>query len=243
MTTVAGVFDSARRAQRAAAALRTAGLNHINLLLPGSHAAEIGAVPTSESEQPGMGATFGGLLGGAVGVAGGLEFGTAAATLLIPGVGPVLAIGMAAAAVLGVAGAVGGAAAGAAMEEHTTPGIPADELYVYKDALRQGKSILFVQAPDADEAERANAALNAAGAESINAAREQHWIGLRSAEREHYQGIGGDFDRDELAYRRGFEAALGQDDGGSDVPPKRTGGSNAFRCGYDRGLAYRRTRK
>ncbi len=71
-------------------------------------------------------------------MAAGLEFGAAAATVLIPGVGPVLAVGLAAAAILGIGGAVGGAAAGAALEKDSTTGLPADELFVYKDALRQG---------------------------------------------------------------------------------------------------------
>ena len=242
MTTVAGVFDSPRDAQSAVAVLHHAGFTHVNLLLPGATEAQLDAVPTSNTEQPGMGAAVGGLVGGAVGVAGGLGLGTAAATLLIPGVGPVLAIGMAAAAILGVGGAVGGAAAAGALEEESTEGLPADELYVYKDALRQGKSILFVEAPDTGLAERASAALTAAGAESIDAAREQHWIGLRSAEREHYQSLGGDFEKDERAYRRGFEAALGQEDGDNAVAPKRSGNS-AFRCGYERGIAARRAHR
>jgi hypothetical protein len=193
MTTVAGVFDSPQRAQNAATALRQTGIPRINLLLPGATDAQVAGVALSDGEQPGMGAAVGGLIGGAIGAAGGSGLGTAAATLLVPGVGPVLALGIAAAAVFGAGGAMGGAAAGRALEEESTVGIPADELYIYKDALRRGKSVLFVQARDADEAERASAGLTAGGAESIDAARNQHWIGLRSAEREHYQALGGDF--------------------------------------------------
>jgi hypothetical protein len=243
MITVAGIFSSPQRAERAASALRSTGLTELNLLFPSATEAQVGAVPTSETEQPGMGAAVGGLVGGALGVAGGLFLGTAAATVLIPGVGPVLAVGMAAAAIFGVGGAVTGAAAGAALEDVSTVGIPADELFVYKDALRQRKSILFVQARDADDADRANAALAAAGAESIDAAREHHWIGLRSAEREHYKKLGGDFEKDEFAYRRGFEAALidATDSPAESAPLSST--SKAYRCGYERGLAHRRIRR
>src|SRR5437763_1436599 len=102
MTTVAGVFDSPQRAQSAATTLRDAGFTNINLLLPDATKAQVDEVPTSDTEQPGMGAAVGGLVGGAVGVASGLGLGAAAATMLVPGVGPVLAVGMAAAAVLGV---------------------------------------------------------------------------------------------------------------------------------------------
>src|SRR5436305_1059860 len=135
MTIVTGIFDSPESARRAASALNRTGLTELNLLLPGSTAEQLDYVPESETEQPGMGAAVGGLLGGAVGVAGGLGLGTAAATLLIPGVGPVLAVGMAAAALFGVGGAVTGAAAGSVLEEKSTVGLPADERYVYEDAL------------------------------------------------------------------------------------------------------------
>jgi len=233
--TVAGVFDSSQTAQRAAEALRQVGIANVNLLFPGSSASSLDSVPKSETEQPGMGAALGGLVGGAVGMASGLGIG-AAASLLVPGVGPVLAIGLAAAALFGAGGAASGAVAGAALEEDTTVGLPADELYVYKDALRRGKSVLFVQARDDDEAQRATMALNAARAESIDAAREQHWIGLRDAEREHYQALGADFDQDEREYRRGFQAAML--DAGQARPAEREASNYAYRRGYDRGLAW-----
>jgi hypothetical protein len=46
------------------------------------------------------------------------------------------------------------------------------------------------------------------GAESIDAARKQWWIGLRTAEQEHYSIPGRTFAEDEDVYRMGFEAAL-----------------------------------
>lgn len=196
MTTIAGVFRSRECAERAACDLRQAGLESLNLLGPGAADGQVDAVPTSDTEQQGMGKAVGGVVGGAIGVAGGLGVGTAAAAMLIPGLGQVLAVGIAAAAVLGAGGAVGGAAAGAALEQGSTAGIPADELFVYKDALRQGRSVLFVQARDDHEATRTREALAQAGAESIDAASEAWWIGLRSAEQEHYQTLGGGFSQD-----------------------------------------------
>ena len=47
-----------------------------------------------------------------------------------------------------------------------------------------------------------------AGAESIDAAREEWWVGLRDAEEETYRAQGRDFRADEAAYRSGFESAL-----------------------------------
>src|SRR5439155_25416916 len=157
MTTVAGVFRSRERAEHAALGLRQTGIRNINLLMPGAPASQVDAVPTTATEQPGMGAAVGGVLGAALGLAAGMELGAAAATVLIPGVGPVLAVGIAAAAILGVGGVVAGAAAGAALETDSTTGLPEDELFVYKDALKQGRSVVFVQAGDEEEAAKAPA--------------------------------------------------------------------------------------
>lgn len=235
MITVAGVFRSRERAERAAIELREKGLQGINLLMPGATPAQVDAVPTIESEQPGMGKAFGGVVGGALGLAAGMELGVVAATLLIPGVGPVLAVGIAAAAILGAGGAVGGAAAGAALEKDSTVGLPADELFIYKDALRQGRSVIFVQARDDDEAAKANAELAKAGAESIDAAREEWWVGLRGAEQEHYRGLGGNFENEERDYRLGFEAALRHGNGSASADGSA---SEAYRRGYERGKTY-----
>ena len=237
MTTVAGVFRSRERAEQAAIGLRQAGFQGINLLIPGATSAQMDEVPTSASEQPGMGKAVGGVLGGARGMAAGIELGALAGTILIPGVGPVLAIGLAAAAIMGVGGAVGGAAAGAAMEKDSTVGLPADELFVYKDALKQGRSVLFAEAADDEQAARARDILTGAGAESIDAAREEWWVGLRSAEREHYHSLGGNFETGESDYRRGFEAALRQ---GGNAGQPGAAENEAFRCGYERGMAYHR---
>ncbi len=165
-------------------------------------------MPTTETAQPGMGKAGGGLVGGALGVAGGLHLGAAVASMFIPGVGPVLAAGLVGAALLGAGGAAAGAAAGGAAEETIAGGLPHDELYVYEDALRQGRSVVIAVADSDEQAEAARAALASAGAESLDAARESWWVGLRDAEAEEYTGQGGDFKADEPAYRQGFEASL-----------------------------------
>jgi hypothetical protein len=232
MTTVSGVFRSREAAESAADELRQKGVGNVNLIAPGAvEGADV--VPTTPTEQPGMGRAVGGVVGAGIGIAGGFEIGTALASLMLPGVGPVVASGIAAATLLGVGGALGGAAAGQALEEQNTTGLPEDEIYVYKDAIRQGRSVVFVQARDAGEAVRSRSVLDAAGAESVDAAREQWWIGLRAAEKAHYHSTGGgDFAQDEKAYRRGFEAGLrGQ------AVDLREG--LAFRAGYERGRAQR----
>jgi len=253
MKTVVGIFNSFADAKRGAAMLRSLGIKEdlISVLSPRTPETEIEAnIPTSETEQPGMGTALGGAVGGALGVAGGLQAGVVAATALVPGVGPVLAFGLIGAALLGLGGATVGALAGGALEENIAAGLPRDELYLYEDALRRGRSVVIAFADSDELAEGARAELKHAGAESIDAAREEWWIGLRGAEQEHYSSQGGDFNVDEAAYRLGFEAALHPDRRGKSyektIDSLRTKYADscavtAFRLGYERGQAYQRT--
>jgi hypothetical protein len=252
MKTVAGIFASRAEAARAAESLRALGIpeDRLSLLTQGDSAEELGEqVPTTETEQPGLGKAIGTWAGGALGVAGGLHLGTVIATSLIPGVGPVLAVGMIGAALLGAGGAVAGSKAGEALEDNLAPELPHDELYVYEDALRQGKSVVIAAAEDEAQADGARGALAGAGAESIDAARESWWLGLRDAEEVEYTGQGGDFKSDEADFRRGFEAAQHPRSRGrsfdDDAERLREcyGGAcelPSFRRGYERGQTYRR---
>lgn len=249
MDTVAGVFRSIEEARRGAALLRRSGFSdkQVNLLLPGSTQEEIHKLPTSETEQPGVGGAIGGVLGAALGMAGGFELGIGA-TALIPGVGPVLAVGVAGAALLGVTGAIGGAAVGDAADHRSTEGIPSDEVFFYEDALRQGRSLVIVMANNGEETARARELIRDAGAESLDAAREAWWIGLRDGEEEHYRALGENFATDHDAYRRGFEAGLRRECRGKTVDEARdclrdiypdVWESKAFTAGFERGLAHR----
>ena len=163
----------------------------------------VSKVPTSEAEQPGIGKAMGVVIGGAVGAAGGAELGAvAAATALLPAAGPAIAIGLVGAVLL----SLGGAAAGSALENALSNGLPKDEVFVYEDALRRGFSIVVVMTPDAGEAAQAAATLEASGAESVDAARERWWIGLRDEEAFEYRAEGLDFQRDESIANRDVAA-------------------------------------
>jgi outer membrane lipoprotein SlyB len=210
MNSVAGVFVSRAEAVRGAHAVRTMGVpeKRISLLTPASTMKDVERVPVTDAEPPGIGTALGAAVGGSIGVAGGMWLGEALTTLLIPGVGPIAALGVAGAAILGALGAVGGGAAGHEMDAALSEGIPGDELFVYEDALRQGRSVVIALADDDAQANAARSALKAAGAETIDEARHQWWIGLRAAEKEKYDAAGGKFEQDEKFFRRGFEAAL-----------------------------------
>lgn len=205
MTPTVAVFQSRADAQRGIDALLKSGLSieKINFLTPNTSRDESAHLQVSDSEQPGMGAAVGSLAGGAVGTAGGFAAGAALASLLIPGVGPNLVGGLLGASLLGLGGATGGAAAGEAIEERI-PGIPHDELFVYEDALRQGRTVVIAEAEDEAHAKEVQDILVETGAETIDAAREKWWIGLRDAEMESYSG-----DRQEEG-ESSTEAALGQ---------------------------------
>lgn len=206
MKAVTGVFDSQSDAQRALTQFRELGLpeDRITLLTPGSVNTHEETAPAVAAEQPGMGKAIGALVGAAAGLSGGPLLVAA----LIPGVGPITALGLLGGAIVAAAGAGVGAVAGGKLENAMTDGLPEDELFVYEDALRKGRSVVIALANDGAEASRFRELLNAEDAEEIDAAREQWWIGLRGAEQEHYSSQGRKFGDDEKFYRLGFESAL-----------------------------------
>src|SRR6185369_13831680 len=208
MKTTVGIFNSQSEAERALQRLRSIGIadNHISFLTPGASEKKLEAVATSDTEQPGMGAALGGVVGGALGTASGMSLGAAAASLFLPGVGPIIASGIIGAALLGAGGAIGGARLGENLEEGMDDGLPKDELYVYEDALRKGRSVVIAFAKDDEQEAAAHSVMNQAGAESIDAASDDWWVGLRDAEEEDYSKQGGDFKADEKLYRKGFES-------------------------------------
>ncbi len=209
MKAVVGVFKSRSDAELGAAELVPLDIpkNRVTILAPHSTDKEIAAVPVVDGEQPGMGKAIGAVVGGAMGVAGGVGMVPLIATFLIPGVGQVLAIGVVGGVLLGAIGAVGGGMAGGAIESNVFEGLPEDEMFVYEDALRKGRSVVVVMA-DNDEAEAVRGVLEHAGAESIDQARDDWWVGLRNVEKDKYETTGDKFEDDERYFRCGFEAAL-----------------------------------
>ena len=249
MEAISGVFESRKDAERAVDELRKAGIpdNRIGLVTPGTDSEDEleAGIPVTDTEQPGMGKAMGAAVGGAMGAAGGATLGLAAASLAVPGVGPLLAFGMVGAALLGVVGATAGAAVGDEVEEQLGEGVPHEDIYLFEDALRHGRSVIIAYTETDDETEKAEEVLMGSGAMDLDELRESWWNELREGERAHYQ----DFDRHEESYRRGYEAALHPQRRGkayTDVEQDlRTAYDDteldtAFRSGYERGLAHHR---
>ena len=207
MKTISGIFHSQADAQRAFDELKNSGGfrdEDLALLSPGTAPQKVNEeIATSDTEQPGMGTAIGGVVGGAVGLAAG----SVLAGLVLPGVGSVLALGLGAAG-LGLGGAVAGAAGGQALESEMSNGLPKDEIFFYENALRQGRSVLIANAGSDDLADRGREIMERSGADSIDAAREEWWIGLHETEAEHYGRAEREGDAEESLYRRGFECAL-----------------------------------
>jgi hypothetical protein len=225
MRAIAAIFDSRADAERAARRLTDLGIfpERIAVLAPGTRERVRDVVPTDEGEAQGTGAAIGAVVGGATGAAAGMPLG-AALSLMVPGIGPVIALGLIGAALL----SAGGAALGSALENTLTHGVPRDDVFIYEDALRQGRSVVVALTDEEAVAERAREALRAAGGVDVDAARDEWWAGLREQDR------GGYTAEEEMSYRSGFEAALTRDarEPASDAGP-------AYRRGWERGRAYR----
>lgn len=208
METITGVFETRSAAEHALQSLHQAGIpsDKLTLLTPGSAdqiGKEIQSIPTDTTEQPGMGNAIGALVGGGIGLTGGSIL-----MALVPGLGPVTALGLLGAGILTAAGATVGAAAGGKAENATYEGLPEDEIFVYEDALRKGRSVVVALTDDEPAAASFRDLMKQEGAESVDAARDQWWTGLRNTEESQYTKPGRSFATDEQFFRLGFQAAM-----------------------------------
>jgi len=233
MRAITGIFSTLDEGHRAAERLqRIIAADHVNLLTPESSERQVHAVPTTE-DMPPVGAPMGATIGGAIGVA---------TAFLIPGIGPVIGFGAVAAA-LAALGGFAGWKAGDAADRALSGGLPADEVYLYEDALRQGRTVVIAMVDDPDKEPLVRDVMDVCGAESVDAARDRWWLGLRGAEEESYDVGDGTFADDERLYRIGFTSAIPSSGGaGPETLPvwehldERERG--VVRRGYARGRAY-----
>jgi anti-sigma B factor antagonist len=141
METAIGVFASRDRAEEAVKELRQSGVPE--------HA--VNYLTRSESEAKTIAKEFGSYVGGFVGGAAGMSAGVVAATLLLPGIGPVFALGFGAAALLGAAGAGAGRTVGSAATHDAEAPIPtadeecSEEAAFLREVLKEGRSLVVVQ--------------------------------------------------------------------------------------------------
>jgi uncharacterized membrane protein len=141
MNTILGIFDDPTAARRALDALRDSPLPLEDVSIV-SRATESGAAVANDTDvSAGEGAAVGAVWGGLVGLA----------ALLIPGVGPFVALGALGAALTGaVTGAVVGGIAAALID---FGGIPEAEAQHYESLVHEGKTLVAAKARDEDTAE------------------------------------------------------------------------------------------
>ncbi len=159
METAIGVFSSRDHAEKAVKELRERGVPEQSIVY----------LTRSESEAKTIAKEFGATVGGFVGGAAGMSAGVVAATLLLPGIGPVFALGFGAAALLGLAGAGAGATvASSASHDAQAPQPTSDEncsedVAFFREVLKEGRSLIVVRTESQEIATSACAILDRLG--------------------------------------------------------------------------------
>jgi anti-sigma B factor antagonist len=156
METAIGVFASRDSAEESVKELLERGVPEASLVF----------LTRSESEAKTVGRQLGGFTGGFVGGAAGMTAGVAAATLLLPGIGAVFALGFGAAALLGLAGAGAGATTGGAIAHEkgapkpTSDQKASEDVSFFREVLKEGRSLVVVRTESQEHAATACAVLD-----------------------------------------------------------------------------------
>lgn len=141
METAIGVFASRDRAEDAVKELLRDKVPEQSIVF----------LTRSENEVKTVGKEFGAYTGGFMGGAVGMSAGVAAATLLVPGIGAVFALGFGAAALLGLAGAGAGAAVGKTVSHDADAPKPTsdekspEDVAFFREVLKEGRSLIVVR--------------------------------------------------------------------------------------------------
>jgi hypothetical protein len=162
---VVGVFASHTGAEEAIKALQLAGLDVKTMSIVGKnfhteeHAVGFYTAGDRMLFWGGQGAFWGSL--------GGMLFGSA--LFLIPGIGPIVAMGPVVGWIVGaLEGAAVGGAAGVFGAALATFGLPADQIVKYETEVKAGKYLVLVRSNAAD-IERAHVILGTSGAAELSA--------------------------------------------------------------------------
>jgi anti-sigma B factor antagonist len=161
METAIGVFAARDDAESAVKELRERGLPEESIVY----------LTRSESEAKNVAKELGTYVGGFLGGAAGVTTGVVAATLLLPGIGTVFALGIGAAALLTGAGA--GAGAGSALGSGATHDAEApkptavedcsEDIAFFREVLKAGRSLIVVRTESQELATSACAILDRLG--------------------------------------------------------------------------------
>jgi len=250
MRPLIGIFPSSSAVEQALGKLRAVGLSDDQLLLLTPRViADLRPGPLPESHPHGAcGLMAGHVVGGCIGFALGVLVG-AVAILTITGIGPIVAIGTL--ALGGVLGALIGAMAGFVLQQTFRPTLSCEDLLVFQDARRRGHEILIVEPSDEVKAETVQQVFREAGADNTDEAWDQWWTRLRESQAAAPGRLHDGFSATDIAYLRGFEAALDVRVQGCSADQAATilyerdltiYTEQPFRRGYEVGQAYQRAR-
>ena len=95
------------------------------------------------------------------------------ASLVVPGVGTILAAGIGAASLLGLGGAVAGEKIGDRSEDAMDQGVPRDDVLLYRELLKRRRTLLIANLHADGMAETARTIMQQNGAENIDEARKE----------------------------------------------------------------------
>lgn len=142
MITISRLYDTYDDASRAVSDLERNGIRRddISIVASNSEGWYRAEEPVSNARS---GADIGAAVGGALGLLAGVGL------LAIPGLGPVVAAGWAAAT---ITGAVAGGVAGDIIGALTESGVSREEAEIYAEGVRRGGTIVIARVPDADRA-------------------------------------------------------------------------------------------
>ena len=175
MQTVVGIFKSRRSAEEAVSGLHAVGLTDDSVIFatPENGPQALESVPTTDAESPGIGKAISSYVGGVIGGGVGMGVGSGVASLLVPGVGVIFAAGVAAGALLGVGGAAIGAALGKETEKTLDTGVPHDDVFFYRDLLKQGRTLVVASTDSNELATAARAVFHQHASEDVETARKE----------------------------------------------------------------------
>jgi anti-sigma B factor antagonist len=160
METAIGVFASRDHAEEAAKELLELGLSEESIVF----------LTRSETDAKTVAKQLGTYVGGFAGGAAGMSAGVIAASLLVPGVGPVFALGFGAAALLGLTGAGAGRSIGSHILKDGSD-IPkptpdekcSEDASFFREVLKEGRSLIVVRTESQELASSACAVLDRLG--------------------------------------------------------------------------------
>src|SRR5437879_9491722 len=159
METAIGVFASRDNAEEAVKELRERSVPEDSIVF----------LTRSENEAKTVAKEVGAFVGGFVGGAAGMTTGVVAATLLLPGVGTVFALGFGAAALLGLAGAGAGSTVRSAVSHDAEAPKPtpdekcSEDVIFFREVLKEGWSLSVVRTESHEIATSACAILDRLG--------------------------------------------------------------------------------